>query len=252
MIDLYSRRVVGWAMSNRPDTDLVTDALVVAFGQRRPDRRVVHHSDRGAIYTSLAFSHRLAERGLAQSFGSTGDAYDNAAVEAFWATLKRELAWIHQRTTWDTRAELRTAVFDYTQVFYNPEHTNAASATTAPLSTRRSPPSLELPCPTNRGKTRWTTRPQVVRGLAVSGPARLGVVLGEHLGAVALALGDHADVEAVVEQLARGELPQREDRAVEHGVRRRRSARAASRRLADATASIAQRSLRPSRSPMAA
>jgi len=121
VIDLYSRRVVGWAMSNRPDTDLVTDALIMAFQRRRPDRRVVHHSDRGAVYTSLAFSHRLAERGLAQSFGSTGDAYDNAAVEAFWATLKRELAWIHQRTTWNTRAELRTAVFDYIEAFYNPE-----------------------------------------------------------------------------------------------------------------------------------
>jgi putative transposase len=121
VIDLYSRRVVGWAMSNRPDTDLVTDALIMAFQRRRPDRRVVHHSDRGAIYTSLAFSHRLADYGLAQSFGSTGDAYDNAAVEAFWATLKRELAWIHQRTTWDTRAELRTALFDYIEAFYNPE-----------------------------------------------------------------------------------------------------------------------------------
>lgn len=121
VIDLYSRRVVGWAMSNRPDTDLVTDALVMAFQRRRPDRQVVHHSDRGAVYTSLAFSHRLAERGLAQSFGSTGDAYDNAAVEAFWATLKRELAWIHQRTTWDTRTELRTALFDYIEAFYNPE-----------------------------------------------------------------------------------------------------------------------------------
>jgi putative transposase len=75
----------------------------------------------GGVYTSLAFSHRLAERGLAQSFGSTGDAYDNAAVEAFWSTLKRELAWIHQRTTWSTRTELRTAVFDYIEAFYNPE-----------------------------------------------------------------------------------------------------------------------------------
>jgi putative transposase len=121
VIDLYSRRVVGWAMSNRPDTDLVTDALIMAFRRRRPDRRVVHHSDRGAVYTSLAFRHRLAARGPAQSFGSTGDAYDNAAVEAFWATLKRELARIHQRTTWDSRTELRTALFDYIEAFYNPE-----------------------------------------------------------------------------------------------------------------------------------
>jgi putative transposase len=121
VIDLYSRRVVGWAMSDRPDTDLVTDALMMAFPRRRPDRRVVHHSDRGAVYTSLAFSHQLTERSLAQSFGSTSDAHDNAAAEAFWATLKRELAWIHQRTTWSTRTELRTAVFDHIEAFYNPE-----------------------------------------------------------------------------------------------------------------------------------
>jgi Integrase core domain len=108
-------------MSDRPDTDLVTDALMMAFPRRRPDRRVVHHSDRGAVYTSLAFSHQLTERSLAQSFGSTSDAHDNAAAEAFWATLKRELAWIHQRTTWSTRTELRTAVFDHIEAFYNPE-----------------------------------------------------------------------------------------------------------------------------------
>jgi hypothetical protein len=102
----------------------------------------VHHSDRGAVYTSLAFSHRLAECGLAQSFGSPGDAYDNAAVEAFWATLKRELAWIHQRTTWDSRTELRTAVFDYIEAFYNPEriqqrlghHSPAAYETSRPAA----------------------------------------------------------------------------------------------------------------------
>jgi transposase InsO family protein len=121
VIDLYSRRIVGWSMSARPDTDLVTDALIMAFQRRRPDRRVVHHSDRGAIYTSLAFGHRLADYGLAQSFGSTGDCYDNAAVEAFWATLKRELSWIHQRSTWATRDQLRGALFDYIEAFYNPE-----------------------------------------------------------------------------------------------------------------------------------
>ena len=95
IIDLWSRRVVGWSMSNSPNTELVTDALLMAFERRRPDRRVVHHSDRGAAYTSLAFSQRVADLELDQSFGSTGDCYDNAAVESFWATLKRELAWIH-------------------------------------------------------------------------------------------------------------------------------------------------------------
>ena len=120
VIDLWSRRVVGWSMSASPNSELVTDALVMAFQRRRPDRRVVHHSDRGAAYTSLAFSQRVADLELDQSFGSTGDCYDNAAVEAFWATLKRELGWIHNTTTWPNRVELRSALFDYIEGFYNP------------------------------------------------------------------------------------------------------------------------------------
>jgi transposase InsO family protein len=95
-----------------PNSELVTDALLMAFQRRRPDRRVVHHSDRGAAYTSLAFSQRVAELELDQSFGSAGDCYDNAAVEAFWATLKRELGWIHNTTTWANRADLRSALFE--------------------------------------------------------------------------------------------------------------------------------------------
>jgi putative transposase len=120
VVDLWSRRVVGWSMSAAPNSELVTDALLMAFQRRRPDRRVVHHSDRGAAYTSLAFSQRIRGLELDQSFGSTGDCYDNAAVEAFWATLKRELAWIHNTTTWPNRAELRSALFDYIEGFYNP------------------------------------------------------------------------------------------------------------------------------------
>jgi putative transposase len=120
VIDLWSRRIVGWSMSASPNSELVTDALLMAFQRRRPDRRVVHHSDRGAAYTSLAFSQRVRDLELDQSFGSTGDCYDNAAVEAFWATLKRELGWIHNTTTWPNRAELRSALFDYIEGFYNP------------------------------------------------------------------------------------------------------------------------------------
>lgn len=120
VIDLWSRRVVGWAMGPAPTSELVGDALLMAFQRRRPDRRVVHHSDRGAAYTSLAFSQRVAELELDQSFGSTGDCYDNAVVEAFWATLKRELASIHGTTDWRTRSDLRSAVFDYIEGFYNP------------------------------------------------------------------------------------------------------------------------------------
>jgi transposase InsO family protein len=120
VLDLHSRRLVGWSMGSSADADLVIDALLMAFLRRRPDRRVVHHSDRGAAYTSLAFSQRLAELGLAASFGSTGDCFDNAPVEAFLATLKRELAWIHAGRSWLTRSLLRSALFDYIEGFYNP------------------------------------------------------------------------------------------------------------------------------------
>jgi putative transposase len=73
------------------------------------------------IYTSLAFGNRAAELGITRSFGSTGDCYDNSAVEAVWATLKRELAWIYGRRTWPRRDLLRSVIFDYIEGFYNPE-----------------------------------------------------------------------------------------------------------------------------------
>lgn len=119
ILDLHDRSLVGWAMNERATSDLVIDALVMAIGRRRPDSEVVHHSDRGTQYTSLRFANHLEDHGLVASFGSTGDAYDNAAMEAFWATLKRELAWIHHRHRWTTRAELRVALFDYIETFYN-------------------------------------------------------------------------------------------------------------------------------------
>ena len=121
VIDLWSRSVAGWAMGPTVNADLVIDALVMAFERRRPDHRVVHHSDRGAVYTSLAFSQRVIDLELDQSFGGVGSCYDNAAVESFFATLKRELAWIHETKTWPTRATLRAAIFDYIETFYNPQ-----------------------------------------------------------------------------------------------------------------------------------
>ena len=121
VIDLYSRRVVGWAMSSSPDADLGIDALLMGFERRRPDEKLIHHSDRGAIYTSLAFGNRAAELGVTRSFGSTGDCYDNAAVESLWATLKRDLNWIYGKKTWQSRDLLRSAIFDYIEGFYNPQ-----------------------------------------------------------------------------------------------------------------------------------
>ena len=119
ILDLCDHTLVGWSMHTRATADLVIDALIMAIGRRQPDGEVVHHSDRGTQYTSLRFANHLEDYGLIASFGSTGDAYDNAAMEAFWATLKRELAWIHRSRRWRSRAELRAALFDYIETFYN-------------------------------------------------------------------------------------------------------------------------------------
>jgi putative transposase len=121
VIDLWSRRAIGWSTGDSADTELVSGALVMAATRRAGRRRAVHHSDRGAACTSLAFSQRITELELHQSFGKTGDCYDNAAAEAFFATLKRELAWIHHTERWKTKDQLRGALFDYIEDFYNPE-----------------------------------------------------------------------------------------------------------------------------------
>jgi putative transposase len=114
--DLYSRRIVGWSMADHMRSDLVTDALQMALARRRPDPGLIWHSDQGSQFVSLAFGQQARAAGIAQSMGSRGDCWDNAVAESFFATLKKEL--IHRRT-WPTKAELRTEVFDYIEVFYN-------------------------------------------------------------------------------------------------------------------------------------
>jgi putative transposase len=114
--DVYSRRIVGWAMADHMRTELVTDALEMALTRRRPAPGLVHHSDQGSQYVSLAFGQQARAAGIAQSMGSRGDCFDNAVAESFFATLKKEL--IHRRS-WPDKDELRTEVFDYIEVFYN-------------------------------------------------------------------------------------------------------------------------------------
>jgi putative transposase len=114
--DLFSRKIVGWSMADHMRTELVTDALAMALDRRAPDPGLIHHSDQGGQYVSLAFGHKSRMAGIAQSMGSKGDCYDNAVAESFFATLKKEL--IHRRA-WPTKAELRGEVFEYIEVFYN-------------------------------------------------------------------------------------------------------------------------------------
>jgi putative transposase len=116
VMDCFSRRIVGWAMADHLRAELVVDALEMAVARRRPDAGLVHHSDQGSQYTSLVFTRRCRSVGIDVSMGSRGDCFDNAVLESFHATLKKDL--IHRRS-WPTKAEARTAIFDYIEAFYN-------------------------------------------------------------------------------------------------------------------------------------
>ncbi|WEH37242.1 IS3 family transposase [Streptomyces sp. AM 4-1-1] len=116
VIDIASRRVVGWATADHLRTDLVADALTAAWRQRRPTRPVIFHSDRGCQYTSQQFSARAAEFGVRLSVGRTGQCWDNALAESFFSTIKRELL---GTSAWPSRAAAHTAIFDFIEGWYN-------------------------------------------------------------------------------------------------------------------------------------
>jgi len=116
ILDLFSRAVVGWSLSASLSTELPLDALDVALRRRRPDLGLLHHSDRGCQYTSKQYRDALSSAGIAVSMSRRGNCWDNAVAESFFATLKTELVY---RRSWRTRKELRDAVFEYIEVFYN-------------------------------------------------------------------------------------------------------------------------------------
>jgi putative transposase len=116
VLDAFSRRVVGWAMADHLRTELVLEALGMALWQRRPAPGVVHHSDHGCQYTSLAFGRELRDSGLVASMGTVADAYDNAVAESFFATLKCELLY---RRPWPRREDARRAIFEFIEAWYN-------------------------------------------------------------------------------------------------------------------------------------
>jgi putative transposase len=116
--DLFSRRIVGWAMADHLRSELVVDALQMAIERRKPDPGgTIHHSDQGSQYTAVLFTGRCEKAGITPSTGSRGDCFDNAVSESFHASLKKELIYRH---TWPTRAEARTAVFEYIEGWFNP------------------------------------------------------------------------------------------------------------------------------------
>jgi putative transposase len=117
LIDLFSRRVVGWGLSHRIDTQLTLDALRMAIGQRRPPAGLIHHTDRGSQYASLAYQAAMARMGMVPSMSRKGNCWDNAVVERFFSSLKRE--WISDRFFW-TRSQAAATVKDYILMHYNP------------------------------------------------------------------------------------------------------------------------------------
>jgi len=133
VLDVFSRRIVGWAMAGHLRTDLVLAALDMAVGQRKPDG-VVHHSDHGCQYTSLAFGARCREAGVRPSLGSIGDCFDNAMCESFFATLECELI---DRRRWATKAEARMALFHFIEGWYNPRRRHSALGYDSPVTHER-------------------------------------------------------------------------------------------------------------------
>ena len=116
LLDLYARRVVGWAMSRYIDSNLVTEALRMALARRRPKPGLIHHSDQGRQYAAGSYRQELCEHGIESSMSRKGDCFDNACAESFISTLKNEL--VHH-VQFKTREEARTAIFEFIEVFYN-------------------------------------------------------------------------------------------------------------------------------------
>jgi putative transposase len=133
VLDVYSRRVVGWAMETHLRTELILAALEMALVQRRPEG-VVHHSDPGCQYTSYAFGKRCQEAGVMPSIGSVGDAYDNAMAESFFATLERELL---SRRRFRSQAEAKMAVFEWLEGWYNPHRRHSSIGYRSPVNYER-------------------------------------------------------------------------------------------------------------------
>lgn len=134
VLDLHSRRVVGWAVDSQLHTSLVLSALRLALGRRRPPTALLHHSDRGSQYASAAYQAALADHGAQASMSRAGNCYDNAPMESFFATLKVER--VHQ-CRYQTRAAARQDIVAYIEGFYNPTRRHSALGYRSPMEFER-------------------------------------------------------------------------------------------------------------------
>jgi putative transposase len=123
IIDLFSRRVVGWSLGERLERSIVLDALKMALQHRHPPQGLLHHSDRGSQYASHEYQELLAVHGIQSSMSRKGNCWDNAVAESFFATLKVELVY---RSRWSTRTQARNEVFEYIELFYNRQRRHSA------------------------------------------------------------------------------------------------------------------------------
>ena len=133
VLDVFSRRIVGWSMSTTLHVTVVLDALSMALTMRRP-RGVIHHSDQGSQYTSIEFGNRCRKADVRPSMGSVGDCYDNAMAESFFATLECELL---NRSRFKTHTQARNAVFDFIEGFYNPQRRHSSLGYVSPVAFER-------------------------------------------------------------------------------------------------------------------
>jgi len=131
ILDLHSRRVIGWAVSNRMKRDLAIRALNMAIALRRPPKGCIHHTDRGSQYCSHDYQKILRQNGFQVSMSGTGNCYDNAAVETFFKTIKAEMLW---QRSWQTRRDAEIAIFEYINGFYNPRRRHSALGWKSPLA----------------------------------------------------------------------------------------------------------------------
>lgn len=134
VLDVFSRRIVGWSMENHLRTDLVIAALTMALHQRRPESDVIHHSDQGCQYTSISFGMRCKEAGVRPSMGSVGDCFDNAMCESFFATLECELL---SRSRFKGREEAKMSVFEFIEGWYNPHRRHSSLDYVSPMQYER-------------------------------------------------------------------------------------------------------------------
>jgi putative transposase len=130
VMDLYSRKIVGWSCADHLKTSLVTAALTGAIIQRQPGPGLLHHSDRGCQYASQEYRHVLRRIKALPSMSAAGHCYDNAAMESFWSTLKTE--WLHAQT-FQTHQQAELAIFDYIETFYNPKRLHSALGYQSPV-----------------------------------------------------------------------------------------------------------------------